>query len=59
VIIFEAASPNRNWIADFTYVRTAEGRLSAHSTDNLNGHSLDRNDAAARLACHAATIEVI
>jgi putative transposase len=24
---FEAAAPNRKWIADFTYVRTAEGWL--------------------------------
>jgi putative transposase len=24
---FEAAAPNRKWIADFTYVWTAEGRL--------------------------------
>jgi putative transposase len=24
---FEAADPNRKWIADFTYVRTVEGWL--------------------------------
>ena len=24
---FEAPAPNRKWIADFTYVWTAEGRL--------------------------------
>jgi putative transposase len=35
---FEASAPNRKWIADFTYVWTAEGWLYGAAVIDLFSH---------------------
>ena len=64
---FEAPAPNRKWIADFTYVWTAEGWLYVAVVIDLffstRGRLVDecRDDSAARHRCPeiSATIATI
>ena len=41
---FEASAPNRKWIADFTYVWTAEGWLYVTSCDRAENPAGDGTD---------------